>query len=399
MILGNDLAGGAVWPSVPPSPVVAPELMVIAGPDDCGQRYPDVFPACAVTRAQRAKTVSDIGGEQSETKVVIPLPDLPPSVPRLEWVESQQVDPSLSGLLTNVLPESEVGNVALGYFLQDGLLVRKWVPRKGDFVGEPVFQIVVPDTFRVAVLKIAHDESGHLGPRKTYDRILRYFFWPKLKRDVSNYIKSCHTCQLTGKPSQSIKTAPLCPIPAISQPFEHLIIDCVGPLPTSKSGCSYLLSVMCQTTRYPAVYPLRSISARSIVKALTQFFSIFGVPRVIQSDQGSNFTLHLFGQVLKQLKVKHNRASAYHAQSQGASERFHQTLKSLLRACCTEVGRDWEEGLPWLMLMLSAREVVQGSTGFSPNDLVFGHTVRGPLAVLRDGLGDTVNSLNCSGMG
>ncbi len=48
----------------------------------------------------------------------------------------------------------------------------------------------------------------------------------------------------------------------------------------------------------------------------------------------------------------------------------------------TEMEGDWEEGLPWLTL--SAREVCQESTGFSPNDLVFGHTVRGPLAVLRD---------------
>ncbi|XP_050923269.1 uncharacterized protein LOC127139346, partial [Lates calcarifer] len=51
---------------------------------------------------------------------------------------------------------------------------------------------------------------------------------------------------------------------------------------------------------------------------------------VIQSDQGSNFSSHLFAQVLRQLRVKHNQASAYHAQSQGALERFHQTLKSLL---------------------------------------------------------------------
>ena len=42
---------------------------------------------------------------------------------------------------------------------------------------------------------------------------------------------------------------------------------------------------------------------------------------------------------------------------------------------------DWEEGLPWLLL--SAREVSQESTGFSPNELVFGHTVRGPLAALQ----------------
>ncbi len=44
------------------------------------------------------------------------------------------------------------------------------------------------------------------------------------------------------------------------------------------------------------------------------------------------------------------------------------------------MGRDWEAGLPWLMM--SAREAAQESTGFSPNDLVFGHDVHGPLAVL-----------------
>ena len=140
---------------------------------------------------------------------------------------------------------------------------------------------------------------------------------------------------------------------------------------------------MCQTTRYPAVYPLRSITTRSIV-ALSQFISYFGIPWVIQSDQGSNFTSQMFAEVLGQLKVKHNKASAYHAQSQGALERFHQTLKSLMRSYCTELKGDWEEGLPWLML--SAREVVQESTGFSPSELVFAYKVRGPLSVLQDGL-------------
>lgn len=54
----------------------------------------------------------------------------------------------------------------------------------------------------------------------------------------------------------------------------------------------------------------------------------------------------------------------------------------MLRAYCVEMKGDWEEGLPWLLL--AAREVVQESTGFSPNDLVFGHKVRGPLALLWD---------------
>jgi len=53
--------------------------------------------------------------------------------------------------------------------------------------------------------------AGHQGVRKTYARALRHCFWPRLKRDVSAYIITCHTCQLTGKPSQTIKPAPLSP--------------------------------------------------------------------------------------------------------------------------------------------------------------------------------------------
>ena len=158
-------------------------------------------------------------------------------------------------------------------------------------------------------------------------------------------------------------------------------------MPCAKSGCKYLLTVMCQSTRYPAAYPFRSFTTKAIVKALSQLISIFGIPKVIQSTQGSNFTSHMFGQVLKLLRIKQHQPSAYHAQSQGALERFHQILRSLLRAYCTELDRDWEDGLPWLML--AAREAVQESTGFSPNDLVYGHTVRAPLAVLKDNCVDT----------
>ncbi len=141
--------------------------------------------------------------------------------------------------------------------------------------------------------------AGHLGVRKTYDRILRHFFLPCLKHDVFLFIKTCHMCQLMSKPNQVVKPAPLYPIPAVGQPFEYLIINCVGPLPWSKSGHSFLLTVMCQMTRDPVAFPLLTIMAETVVKALTQFMSIFGILKTIQSDQGSNFTSHLFAQVLK----------------------------------------------------------------------------------------------------
>ena len=54
--------------------------------------------------------------------------------------------------------------------------------------------------------------SGHLGINKTYHKIINHFYWPGLKSDFSKYCKTCHTCQMVGKPNQTIPKAQLQPI-------------------------------------------------------------------------------------------------------------------------------------------------------------------------------------------
>ena len=73
--------------------------------------------------------------------------------------------------------------------------------------------------------------------------------------------------------------APLKPIPAIKEPFSQVIIDCIGPLPKTKLGNQYLLTIMCLSTRFPEAIPLRNIKAPSIVKALVRFFTFVGLPK------------------------------------------------------------------------------------------------------------------------
>ena len=378
VILGNDLAGDKIF-AEPVPPLVVGETPLSVG-DECGARFPEVFPTCVVTRAASLKTG---GADHSAQEKPFSLTNFPCPTTRDDLISAQRDDGTLKKLYALVSSDEDIRSKATGYFTRDDVLLRKWSPQNSHLVGDPITQVVVPEKLRKTVLQTAHDNlAGHAGVRKTYDRVLRYFFWPGIKRDVTAYVRTCKTCQLTGKPNVVLRPAPLRPIVPNCCPFEHLIIDCVGPLPRSKSGREYLLTVMCQATRYPAAYPLRSITSRAVVKALSQFISTFGLPRVIQSDRGSNFTSKFFAEILRQLGIQQNLSTAYHAQSQGALERFHSTLKSLLRAYCVELEGDWEEGLPWLLL--AAREVTQESTGFSPNDLVFGHRVRGLLSVLHD---------------
>lgn len=92
------------------------------------------------------------------------------------------------------------------------------------------------------------------------------------------------------------------------------------------------LTIMCQTTRNPAAYPLRSINT-NILKALTNL-SIFGIPKQFNLIRVRRQVCREFSKALHQLQVSHNISSAYHPQSQGALERFHQTLKSLKIILC-----------------------------------------------------------------
>ena len=186
-----------------------------------------------------------------------------------------------------------------------------------------------------------------------------------------------HVFQITGKPNQIIKPASLQPILAIGEPFEHVLVDCVGPLPKLKSGNQFLLTIMCLATRHPEVIPLRSITAQSVVKALIKLFSTFGLPNIVQTDQGTNFLSGIFKQVLTSLSITHRTSSAYHPESQRALEKWHQTFKSVLRKYVMESGREWDEGVP--LALFAVRDLVQESLGFSPAELVFGHTVRGPF--------------------
>ncbi|KAL5516201.1 hypothetical protein EMCRGX_G001479 [Ephydatia muelleri] len=109
-----------------------------------------------------------------------------------ELTALQEVDPTLA-----VVREAVVGvenDQSGSFFKKDGLLYRRRKQAAGgggeDLDGE---QLVLPKEFRKSVLNLAHSlpTAGHLGKKKTVDRILQRFYWPGVYRDVTSYCKSC----------------------------------------------------------------------------------------------------------------------------------------------------------------------------------------------------------------
>ena len=91
---------------------------------------------------------------------------------------------------------------------------------------------------------------------------------------------------------------------------------------------------------------------------------------------------HTFQQEINQLGIKQYKSIAYHPKSQGALERFHQTLKTVTKMYCIEKRRDWVMGVQ--LLLFALRKSVQESLGFSPFELAFGHKRRGSLLLLKE---------------
>jgi len=179
-----------------------------------------------------------------------------------------------------------------------------------------------------------------------------------------------------------VPPAPLRPIPAVGGPFGPVLVDCVGPLPETEAGSRFLLTVVCVSTGFPGVVPLGRIAAAGIAKALIGFFTAFGLPRAVQTDQGTGFLSRDFGRTLQSLGVSHSVSGVYRPESRGALKRWHRALRPVLSGCCHDAGGDWDESVPFVWF--AVRDAGQGSLGFDPAGLVWGHDVRGPLGVLGE---------------
>ena len=132
--------------------------------------------------------------------------------------------------------------------------------------------------------------------------------------------------------------------------FSHMHLDLVAPLPSCQ-GYSYLLTVIDRTSRWSEVVPLSSITSKACAGAFTStWVSRFGVPALLTSDRGSQFTSSVWSELCSILGILRIKTTSFHPQSKGMIERFHHSLKSSLRARLA--GSEWVSHLPLVMLGL-----------------------------------------------
>ncbi|KAL5019435.1 hypothetical protein ScPMuIL_003480, partial [Solemya velum] len=124
--------------------------------------------------------------------------------------------------------------------LSDDVLYRKWFD---PATNETRKLLIVPPEMRNEILTLAHDSTtgGHFGIKKTRDKIRQIFYWLGMRKDVTDWIKTCTMCQTRKSPVPKFR-APLVNIQS-SEPMEIVAIDITGPFPVTSRDNKYILVV------------------------------------------------------------------------------------------------------------------------------------------------------------
>ncbi|GBN42169.1 hypothetical protein AVEN_237775-1 [Araneus ventricosus] len=106
-----------------------------------------------------------------------------------------------------------------------------------------------------------------------------------------------------------------------------------------------------------------------------------GFPKEMQNDQGTSFMSNLAIEFAEKFGIKVTRSSEHHPQS-NAAERFHRTIKRILKVLCIEAAPEWERQVPAALFAL--RTIRHESTGFTASELVYGRNLRTPVTLLYE---------------
>lgn len=228
-------------------------------------------------------------------------------------------------------------------------------------------------SFRRSVFDKLHNLS-HPGARATTRLITDRYVWPSINKDCKEWARTCEACQ-RAKVSRH-NSAPLGSFGIPPGRFRHIHIDIVGPLPVC-SDFRYCLTAIDRATRWPEVWPMRSITAEEVAETLTrEWIPRFGVPSVITTDQGAQFESDLFRRLMIHFATKRIRTTSYHPCANGMIERIHRQLKAALM-CHHD---SWVRSLPFVLLGM--RSAFKEDLACTAAEMVYGECLRLPGEML-----------------
>lgn len=142
-------------------------------------------------------------------------------------------------------------------------------------------------------------------------------------------------------------------------------MDIIGSLTPSNNGNKYILTSIDAFTGYPEIIAGPNQKAEKIAKMFVKhIISRHGCPKILVTDNGSNFVSTLMKNICKFLSINKINTTAYQPQSNALIERFHRSLKDMLYHFIDKDQRNWDDWLDFVAM--AYRNSIHSAAGKSP---------------------------------
>ena len=252
------------------------------------------------------------------------------------------------------------------FHVRDELAIQDGIIFRGD-------RIVIPQQLRKQTLSDLH--AAHQGIASTTRRARETVYWPHLNQELKDHIAGCPTCdQYHDK-----------------QPKQPLIPHEVLNRAWAKVGCdifefknkSYVVTVDYYSNFFE-VDRLDSLRSQALIKKLKPHFARYGIPDILVTDNGPQFTSEKFQKFSATYQLEHTTSTPYHHQSNGKAESAVKQAKRLLRTCDTS-------GNDVYLALLAVRSTPQTTHNTSTAQRMLNRRTKTPLPIGEQLLQPTIN--------
>jgi len=222
------------------------------------------------------------------------------------------------------------------------------------------------------VLADVHDGIciQHLGAKALAKKVLRAgYYWPTMLKDAEDYVNLCDKCQRHG----DMHLAPPTELTSLvsPQPFAWWGIDLLGPFPKAAGQLRYLVVAIDYSTKWIETEPLAQITAKNVLCFFKRnILARFGVPTLVISDNGTQFTDQRFQNYLRNIGIKQSFKSVKHPQANDLAKAANMVILQGIRKRLKTAKTTWAEEVH--TVLWAYRTTPHYTTSESPFRLTFG---------------------------
>lgn len=234
---------------------------------------------------------------------------------------------------------------------------------------------VIPEKLRRKTLEVAH--SGHPLAAKLKSILRERVWWPGMTTDVENWVKSCKTCAVNGRPE---KPPPMQRMFAPKTVWETIALDFNGPY--ARFGGISILVIIDYRSRYAIAKPVKSTNFESTRKILDDVFNREGFPLAIKSDNGPPFNGEDYKNYCRERGIQTVFSTPFFPQQNGLVENFMKVVNKAMSTALSNVSSFNDELQAAVNAHNSSAHTV---TRMAPEEVLSGRRIRRGLPLMNPG--------------